>query len=454
MPSSNATRLFWVDQEFGSHPFVSCGHAEASEFTLFDQVGYLHLCYVLEKLYELVFSKIFKTNYDLFIANSATPVARVLRSELPGTGVVIVSLGLIRCLTALSLRVAVLFQENKFLREDFETRNVDVNFSSFPRTALHGFKLSEEKTKSCGFDEQSLGDLVEMAGGNTALTAIEILCASLEFVVLHEIAHLALYHKEALEYARYGRTFLSAFKDAGVIDFEFDESSIFRQDIRIARCFEHQADYFALRLMFNGAISRPHNEFIRDLSWVGHVFDSKRSRRWLAILGASLSFSSVALFQSPEPGPSEELALQEHATDCHPLPSLRLTVSTNLLSSEISCWWRRLLFFPYTLLNARGFLVQLYLLTIQATILCNGAVNRNWRSCMSMPANDSPHWHGRTYDQLEFAEELLGTTFENDWRVAAQLSRKASRIHREADRKRLRDLKKQVQATQKARHTS
>jgi len=419
----------WMTEEFGNDPLIMKGWFSSELWNKADLLAIAHITGVLSDYYERLFSKRFVV--DIFIANDSFPSLKVLLSKkLPGLGGVVISIGMLRVIATLSARMSKLFELDKkqffFLNPDL---NIGHDVKSFEENIFEGFYISEFKNKYCGFSTKELRDLANSIHGNTSLVFIEIYCASLEFLILHETAHIFYRHTNAMELFRMEQGIFDVFDKMGKLNWEKESpKTFFKPEFRIARCFEHQADFFALRTMFAVAPHRPSmRKHFGNSSWIGNAFNSKKNRKMLSFIGSAICFSLVSLIDSDEDISSNSIILSDEASGTHPIPSVRLQVCTQMLIEELSSPWKRLLLWSGALLSL-NYKERLLYTQFMCSVCCTMLVKPNWIEWGQVTGKDSPEWFGKIITQQGDAEKLLGSTFRTDYKMASKLVRTVSKV--------------------------
>lgn len=418
-------KKFWIENQYPNDPLIKEGLIDAEELPFEDQIIVLHLIKVLESSYRPYLRK---NKIDLFISKSAKPGAKILASEYQNMGVAVISIGLIRSLAVICARLVISNSEDDssdlfsfFLnREKVTNTSVEFNMSS-----VLGFELPKDKMSDGDFNDNSWLFLVDKLKGDNLFFFLELLCSSLEFIVLHEASHLILRHEEALKRFKFSQGMMKSLHKQGLMDWE-DESpnNYFKLSSRIMRCFEHQADFYALRTMFLVAPYRPVPSFVDGKIWAEHVISDKQSRRHLSFIAAAISFSLISMDEGILSEIEGGVELKEVASGEHPLASIRLQVATMLLTEDLRPIWKRLLIWRAGLFKF-NYSQQFGLISFISGYACLSVLKKDWLTAKSLPAQESPEFLGRFLKHQNDIEEKLGKTFESDYHVARKYVRTA-----------------------------
>ncbi len=252
-----------------------------ADLPLVDKVGLMSLLGALNR-----FKPSFRgVELDLYIVSSLEPVAKVCVSKKFKRAVAVVSIGLVRLLSALCARTALNVASSTALSDLLGTTDKKYSIKAFPIDSAHEFKLSKKKQACSGLTKQRVHDVLGRLSGNNSLLFCELLSAALEFTVLHEAAHVILRHREASELFRLRQGVAFAFDKLNLINWEKTApEDRYRPEIRMARCFEHQADYLGLVIMTQFSPLRPCLDgTLLAGRWVGSVCKTGNSRRYLDV---------------------------------------------------------------------------------------------------------------------------------------------------------------------------
>ncbi len=422
----------WVEDEFGEHPAVKAGRADESDLGFLDNIAHAHVVGAVLYTYKALLKGRFLL--DLFVSKSLEPGAFVLRSKKSGgLGVAVLTVGLFRALAALSARACIYGTEEPnplfyFLRRD----PLPGSKARLPQKVLLPFRVSERKLRLTGLQDGGLPELCDLLVGTQVHSFLEIFCASIEFMLIHEMGHVLLRHQEAIDYFQFEQRFIEGFDRLGLIDRQQqDPRSGFTPRARFLRMLEHQADYFALRTMFWRAPERPDVSALKiQHQWTKWAFSDRLSRKMLAFVGAGVCFMLTALLQAPEPteqefSESRSLRLQESAQGGHPLPSVRLAVATQLLGGELSQWWRRMWIWPSRAFSGKT-ADQVGIVGFVTHVVCGSLLHTDWRNVLNGKEPRSQEVRRELISYFADCERHLGPTFPADFELARRIVQDAA----------------------------
>lgn len=395
----------WVKEEFVDDPIVQSGLMPVGDLPLVDKVGLISLLGALNR-----FKPSFRgVKLDLYIVSALEPVAKVCVSKKYQQAVAVVSIGLVRLLSALCARAALNVASSTALSDLLRPTDQRYSIKAFPVESAHEFKLSKKKERCSGLTKHKVQEVLGGLSGNNSLLFCELLSAALEFTVLHEAAHVILRHREASELFRLQQGVTFAFDKLNLMNWEKTApEDRYRPEIRMARCFEHQADYLALVIMSQFSPLRPCLDgTLLAGRWVGSVCKTGNSRRYLGLLGAGLALALVALLQAPEPEHDFSLALTPRGS--HPSAALRLPIAIHLFEQSLKNPLRRLITWPGFVFQ--DFSRQLSLAQWMFNTAAMGSISSEWEGIMSRPGKEWP----------KFLQNLL-LEKENESESHAQLS--------------------------------
>jgi hypothetical protein len=407
----------WVKEEFVDDPIVQSGLTPVADLPLLDKVGLISLLGALHR-YKPSFRGV---DLDLYVVSALEPVAKVCVSKRFGQAVAVVSIGLVRLLSALCGRVALSVDSSQALLGFLSPTHKRYQIKAFPNDSAHEFRLSKKKQRCSGLTKQNVHDVLSRLSDNNSLLFCELLSAALEFTVLHEASHVVLRHREASELFRLQQGMAFTFDRANLMNWEKTApEDRYRPEIRMARCFEHQADYLALVTMSHFPPLRPCLDGT-PLSgrWAGSVCKTGSSRRYLGLLGAGLALALVALLQAPEPDPDFNLNLSP--TGSHPAAALRLPIAIHLFTESLRNPFRRLVTWPGSFFQ--DFNKQLGLAQWLFNIVAMGSISSEWDGIMSRPGKEWPKFLQNLFLQKKSESPAQWSQLTKDFARANELVR-------------------------------
>ena len=276
-----------------------------------------HLYFVLSKNYNDIYHS---GSFKILMVGSTVPTIKLLYHDRIDLGLAVFTSGLVSYILALSARfVSLVYDGSGHQTYGIRRSNVECHPYAARQDDFKIFQLDDGLQRASGLSKDETFGLVSNFSSKDRATFIEVFCASMEFLVLHEAGHLVARHTDA----------------AKMIQEEVPQVPM----RLVNRIFEHQADYCALKLMFTRAPFRPGKHGAR----LEGIFDDRESRKNLAFYAAAISLTAIAFLQSAMDKESDGLEFQEISSSGHPVASGRLLFASlrlgeNDIKLRISRW--------------------------------------------------------------------------------------------------------------------
>lgn len=387
----------WLADEFGDDPDIKSGRIESSKgLSPIETMALTHLLQI-------------ETNYqkfcngfmiDVYPIASKSFVSKTLISTRRKRVAIIISLGFIRLIAALSIRASLKMTGT---RKPFGISLSEMLAFDNVRTpedrSLHEFNLTPAKRVAADLTEESIGKLLAKLRGAGTLAAIEYAAAALEFIALHEIAHSILRHREVAGVAEFWNALEPALQRLGP---EFADYG-YMPRTRFDRALEHTADFAAMFMMWIRApirITSPKRE-------IRHLHCNAMSRRSLGVAGAGVAFAAIALVAASEP--NLELQLSIEASQGHPSPISRLPTAVTLLISAFEQHPVRRVLFGLPL---KGYANVLNVMQYAVNFHSMSALRAQWEETQPSP-EALPAWLFKLFDTSRCSDYATSETLRD-----------------------------------------
>ena len=400
----------WVADDFPNDPDIQAGYIGANtSLSHLETMALMHL-HQTEANYRK-FCRGFEIDIYPIAANGF--VSKTLISNKRKRAVVVISLGFVRLIITLAVRVSLRLTRGQHPYGISSTEMLSFEEVGTPKdSSLHEFSLQLAKRVASGLTKEEIEKSLTKLRGAKTLAAIEYTAAALEFVTLHEIAHTILRHREVSNFSEFWNALEPALQRLGPEFANYGYMPRFRFD----RAFEHAADYTAMMLMWTRAPLRI-TSLTRDIQ---HLHSSLMSRRSLGVVGAGVAFAAIALIGAPEP--VSELQITLEASQGHPSPMSRLPVATTLLIQTFQEHpIRRLL----SGLPLKGHADLLNLMQYAVNFHSMSAIRAQWEEIVESP-EILPAWLFKLYDTTRVTDFTTSEVLEDVMKVQS-LSKQAKK---------------------------
>lgn len=352
------------------------------------------------------------------------PIVKVLAPKSGRIAAAIVSTGALNLVGVICARLAIILSQcaqfefpfNELLQNDVDGVEPLVPGS---------FAMAGEYATNTTIYREDPKTLFRGLSRQQTQSALEIYSAAMEFIVLHETAHVVNFHRRVVSYYRMlWSTAAGLVRDGRLSS---DAFKLQDSELQLAMLLEHHADYFAMSQMLRGAPVRPLiAEFGLALSKT--VYSDHYSRRLIGILGAAVGMGFTLLSESP--WVAERINPSLKGRGHHPSPLTRLFVGMAALASQTASIRGRMYYWPQRTLKQVPLILQVA--EMRSTFGVISALHDDWgrSNVFSHPAKDWPDW-------LQHIFETRNNTLRDDrWKGVhqelAEIDEHARRFRSEA----------------------